>query len=230
MVRRCEIRTSARATSTLWEHPREEKAARYVETIGGIEAVIEKGRAYAESGDLRFAAELLTHAVFAEPGNKAAKDALAQTYQQLGFGAENATWRCFYLTGDHELRQGIQPTAMDLGGGMAAALSVDQLFDTVAIRVNGPRAAKDSFRIEWHFTDQDTIVRLTLSNGVLIQTPNPRSKADIDLTVNLTKPQLLGILAGKGLDGIDCSGDPGVLQRLFGVLDTPDPNFAVVTP
>ncbi|MEV0773503.1 alkyl/aryl-sulfatase [Nocardia salmonicida] len=216
--------------TSLWEHPRTAKAVRYVETIGGIDAVIEKGRAYADAGDLRFAAELLTHAVFAEPNNKAAKDALAQTYQQLGFGAENATWRCFYLTGHNELRDGVQRTELDLGGGMAAALSVEQLFDSIAIRVNGPRAAKDSFRIEWHFTDQDSVVRLTLSNGVLIQTPDPRSKADIDLTLTLTKAQLLGILAGKGLDGIDHSGDPGVLQRLFGLLDTPDPNFAVVTP
>lgn len=216
--------------SSLWEWPPQEKAVRYVETIGGIDTVIEKGRAYADAGDLRFAAELLKHAVFAAPDNADAKAALAQTYQQLGFGAENATWRCFYLTGDHELRDGVRPTALNLGGGMAAALSIEQLFDTLAIRVNGPRAAQDSFRIEWHFADLDTVMRLTLSNGVLIRTIDPRSKADIDLTLNLTKPQLLGILAGKGLDGIDHTGDPTVLQRLFGLLDDPDPNFAIVTP
>ncbi|MFC3965259.1 alkyl/aryl-sulfatase [Nocardia jiangsuensis] len=216
--------------TSLWEHPRAARAARYVETIGGVDAVIEKGRAYAAAGDLRFAAELLTHAVFAEPGSEAAKTALADTYRRLGFGAENATWRCFYLTGDHELRHGVQPTAVDISGGMVAALSVEQLFDTVATRLNGPRAAADSFRIEWHFTDLDSVVRLTLSNGVLIQTPAPRSEAEVDLTLELTKPQLLGILAGKGLDGISHSGDPAVLQRLFGLLDTPDPDFAIVTP
>ncbi|MEV0332722.1 alkyl sulfatase dimerization domain-containing protein [Nocardia sp. NPDC050717] len=216
--------------SSLWEWPPQEKAVRYVETIGGIDAVIAKGRAYADSGDLRFAAELLKHAVFAEPDNADAKAALAQTYRQLGFGAENATWRCFYLTGDEELRNGVRPTVLNLGGGMAAALSIDQLFDTLAIRVNGPRAAAESFRIEWHFTDLDTVMRLTMSNGVLVRTVDPRSKADIDLTLTLTKQQLLGILAGKGLDGIDHSGDPGVLQRLLGLLDDPDPNFAIVTP
>ncbi|MGW4367218.1 alkyl/aryl-sulfatase [Nocardia takedensis] len=216
--------------TSLWEHPREAKAARYVETIGGVEAVIEKGRAYADSGDLRFAAELLTHAVFAEPDNATAKEALAQVYQRLGIGAENATWRGFYLTGARELRTGIQSTPLNLGSGMAAALSVEQLFDTVAIRVNGPRAARESFRIEWNFTDLDTVVRLTLSNGVLIQTPDPRSKVPVDLTVNLTHAQLLGVLAGKGLDGIDHTGDPTVLKRLFALLDAPDPDFAIVTP
>ncbi|MFE3542475.1 alkyl/aryl-sulfatase [Nocardia sp. NPDC059177] len=216
--------------SSLWQRPPQELAVRYVETIGGIDQVIAKGEEYADKGDLRFAAELLKHAVFAEPDNARAKEALAQTYQRLGFGSENATWRCFYLTGANELRHGIEVVPMDLGGGMAAALTIEQLFDTIAIRVNGPRAAKDSFRIEWHFTDLDTVMRLTLSNGVLIRTVDPRSKADIDLTLTLTKAQLLGVLAGKGIDGIDHTGDPAVLQRLFGLLDTPDPNFPVVTP
>ncbi|MGW4635937.1 alkyl/aryl-sulfatase [Nocardia sp. NPDC004415] len=216
--------------SSLWQRPPVDLAVRYVETIGGLDAVIDKAEEYAAKGDLRFAAELLKHAVFAEPQSTVAKEALAKTYQRLGFGAENATWRCIYLTGANELRDGIQPTALNLGGGMAAALSVEQVFDTLAIRVNGPRAAQDSFRIEWHFTDLDTVMRLTLSNGVLIRTVDPRSKADLTLTLTLTKPQLLGILAGKGLDGVDHTGDPTVLQRLFALLDTPDPNFPIVTP
>ncbi|WP_446222606.1 alkyl/aryl-sulfatase [Nocardia sp. IBHARD005] len=216
--------------SSLWQLPPVEQALRYVETIGGVDTVVAKGKEYAEKGDLRFAAELLKHAVFAEPDNAQAKQALAQTYQKLGFGAENATWRCFYLTGANELRHGIQSTPLNLGGGMAAALTIEQLFDTIAIRVNGPRAAKDSFVIEWHFTDLDTVMRLALSNGVLVRTVDPRSKGDIDLTVNLTKLQLLGVLAGKGLDGLDHSGDPGVLARLFGLLDDPDRSFPVVTP
>ncbi|MFF2087910.1 alkyl/aryl-sulfatase [Nocardia sp. NPDC058176] len=216
--------------SSLWQRPPTELATRYVETIGGLDAVIAKAEEYAAKEDLRFAAELLKHAVFAEPQSTAAKEALAQIYQKLGFGSENATWRCIYLTGANELRDGIQPTALDLGGGMAAALTIEQLFDTLAIRVNGPRAAKDSFLIEFHFTDLDTVMRLTLSNGVLIRTADPRSKVDSDLTLTLTKTQLLGILAGKGLDGIDHTGDPAVLRRLFALLDTPDPDFPIVTP
>ena len=73
-------------------------------------------------------------------------------------------------------------------------------------------------------------MRLTLSNGALIQTPNPRSQLDADLTLTLTKPQLLGLLAGQGLDGHRAHGRPGVLQTLLGLLDTPDPGFAIVTP
>jgi hypothetical protein len=38
------------------------------------------------------------------------------------------------------------------------------------------------------------------------------------------------VLAGRGLDGIEHTGDPAVLGRLTGLLDTPDPAFPIVTP
>ncbi|WP_280482341.1 alkyl/aryl-sulfatase [Nocardia cyriacigeorgica] len=215
---------------SLWPHPRQARATRYAEAFGGIDVLVAKGKEYADKGDLRFAAELLEHAVFAAPDDAAAREALAEVFTGLGYGAENATWRGFYLTGAHELRHGVVPTPVNTSAGLAAALSVEQLFDTVAIRVNGPRAAADSFRIDWRFPDLDTVLRLTLSNGALIRTVDPRRSADVDLTVTLTAPQLLGLLAGNGLEGLDYTGDPGVLERLLSLLDTPDPSFPIVTP
>ena len=58
---------------------------------------------------------------------------------------------------------------------MAAALTIEQLFDTLAIRVDGPRAAAESAGHRLDFTDTGTTVRLALSNGALIQTENPRT-------------------------------------------------------
>ena len=121
--------------------------------IGGVPAVLEAAARYTDAGDLRFAAELLKHAVYAEPDNGDAKEALAAVYTRLGYGAENPTWRNFYLGGAQELRGGVTPPSLDLGAGMASALSIEQLFDTLAIRVDGPRAASESLTIEWHFTD-----------------------------------------------------------------------------
>ncbi|MGH3166824.1 MAG: alkyl sulfatase C-terminal domain-containing protein, partial [Trebonia sp.] len=186
---------------------------------------------YAESGDLRFAAELLRHAVFANPDDGAAREDLAGVYERLGYGSENATWRSFYLSGALELREGVKPPAVgDLGASMAGALTIDQLFDSLAIRVNGPRAANETLVIDWHFTDAMANVRLSLSNGALIQTVNPRAKAAVDLTITLSKAQLLGLLAGHGLDGIEHSGDPSAIGRLVALLDHPDPAFPIVTP
>ena len=217
--------------SSLWAHPPQAAATRYVDVIGGQQAVLDKAMSYADAGDLRFAAELLKHAVFADPDDAGAQEALAGVYERLGYGSENATWRSFYLTGALELRNGPKPSPLgDVGADMGAALTIEQLIDSLAIRVNGPRAAAESLVIDCRFTDTGTEVRLTLSNGALIPTVNPRTRAKADLTLSLTKPQLLGLLAGSGLDGIEHTGDPAVLSRLLALLDTPDPAFPIVTP
>ena len=216
--------------SSLWEHPPTESAKRYVETIGGIDTVLSKARAYADDGDLRFAAQLLRHAVFAEPSNADAKELLASVYQRLGEGAENATWRNCYLTGASELRDGVVTTELG-SSNLAAMLTVTQLFDTISIRVNGPKAAKASLVIDWTFTDLGESYRSQLSNGAFVHWPTEESGGGgADLTFTLTKPQLLCLIANGSADGLDHSGDPGVLGRLLSVLDDPDPNFAIVTP
>lgn len=216
---------------SLWQHPPVAKAIRYVETIGGQQAVKDKAEKYADAGDLRFAAELLGHAVFADPSDTAAKNALADVYEKLGYGAENGTWRNFYLTGALELREGDKlPAIGDLGAGMASALTVEQLLDTIAIRIDGPRAAAESMVLEFRFTDSGDTVRLTLSNGALIQTENPRTSATADLTMTVTKNGLLQMLGGGGLSDIEHTGDPSVLNRLLDLLDTPNPAFSIITP
>ena len=105
---------------------------------------------------------------------------LAQTFERLGHGAENGTWRNFYLMGATELRNGIGPAPIpDIGAGMAAALTVEQLFDSVVIRVNGPKAWSEHLTIDWHFTDLDQRYRMSLSNGVLVHYQNPGPGAPI---------------------------------------------------
>ncbi|GAB3695423.1 alkyl sulfatase dimerization domain-containing protein [Nocardiopsis oceani] len=97
--------------------------------------MLAKARAYADEGDLRFAAQMLKHAVFAEPSNPDARELLASVYQRLGEGAENATWRNCYLTGASELRDGVVKT--EIGSSiLAAMLTATQLFDTISIRLH----------------------------------------------------------------------------------------------
>ncbi len=214
----------------LWQHPPAEAAARYVDCLGGVDAAVAKAREYADKGDLRFAAELLNHAVFAQPDHTDAKETLAGVYDRLGFGAENGTWRNFYLMGALELRRGAVPPSLSLiSPDMAVALSVEQVFDSLAIRVDGQRAAAERLVVDWTFTDLGETVRTMLSNGVLVQTTT-QVGGQADLTLTLTKSGLLGLLAGQDPPGVERSGDPSALQRLLALLDTPDPGFAIVTP
>ncbi|NKZ00549.1 alkyl/aryl-sulfatase [Nocardiopsis alborubida] len=213
----------------LWEHPPAEEARRYVDCMGGVDEVVAKAGGYRDEGDLRFAATLLNHAVYARPDHTGAREALAGVYERLGHGAECGTWRNFYLQGARELRGAPDAQPLDMGGGMASALTVEQLLDSLAIRIDGPRAWDHHFAVDWVFTDLDTTHRTELSNGALIAWESP-GNGSADLTVTLTKPEFLGLLAGGGADGLDTSGDASLLTTLFGLLEEPDPAFNVVTP
>ncbi len=216
--------------ANLWRHPPEAVATRYVDAFGGADVVLEKAQDFIDVGDLRFAAELLNHTVFADESNTGARELLATVYDRLGHGAENGTWRNFYLQGAYELRNDETPTPLDLAPpDVIAALTVDQLFDTVAIRVNGPKAWNIAGAIDWIVTDDGVRHRTELTNGVLIQRDAPAG--DADLTVTLTKPQLIGLLGGAlTLADVDTDGDVGVVQTFLDVLDPGRPGFPVVTP
>ncbi|MGW5751537.1 alkyl/aryl-sulfatase [Nocardia rhamnosiphila] len=218
----------------LWEHPPVALAQRYVADYGGIEALVAKGREYADAGDLRFAATLLNHAVFAEPGHEGAKETLAQVYDRLGHGAENGTWRNFYLTGAQELRKGPTPTPIQSASPeMMTALTLEMIIDSLAVRIDGLRAAAAGFTMDWELTDEDTVHRITLSHGALTHrapTPDAPAVGPADLTLTLTKEQLLHAVSGKGFDGVTMTGDRSLLDTFIGLLDAPDPQFPIVTP
>lgn len=211
----------------LWQHPPEAAAQRYVEVIGGVDATVAAAQRYADAGDLRFAAELGNHAVFADPANQAAREFLADVHTQLGHGAECGTWRNNYLTAAAELLEPPAPTAWS-PGGLAGALTITQLFDSLAIRIDGPKAWDETASIHWHFTDTDERYRMELSNGVLVHHPTTREDP-ADLTVTLTKPQLLTLVDGTA-DGVQFDGDPTALQTVLALAEPPDPDFAIVTP
>ncbi|HEY5109941.1 MAG TPA: alkyl sulfatase dimerization domain-containing protein [Acidimicrobiales bacterium] len=220
----------------LWPHPPAESSARYVECMGGSDAVVAKAEAYAAQGDLRFAAELLDRVVFADPDHATAKEVLAGVYERLAYGAENGTWRNFYLMGAHELRHGIDASPVTVGSAsLISALTVEQLLDAIAIRINGPKAWDERLAVDWRFTDLGQTHRASLGNGVLTHRTvgeggMRQDTTSADLTLELTRPQMLGVLFGGGLSGILTEGDPGVLARLLAVVEFPDRNFPVVTP
>ncbi|MEV4556679.1 alkyl sulfatase dimerization domain-containing protein [Kitasatospora sp. NPDC049285] len=215
--------------ASLWEHPPTESATRYVDCMGGLDAVLAKAREYLDGDDARFAAQLLKHAVFAAPDNAEAKELLARTFERLGYGAECATWRNCYLMGAQELRQGRKALAFG-ASSMAGALSVDQVFDALAIRVDGPKAWDLDFTVVWRFTNLHATHRMTLRNGVLVHAPVTGDPGPADLTVTLAVQHLIPVLGGAVLDSPLLVGDSTVLDRLRGVLDDSDPAFAIVTP
>ncbi|MCX5559189.1 alkyl/aryl-sulfatase [Streptomyces sp. NBC_00038] len=219
----------------LWEHPPVELARRYVDLAGGAEWALAKARAYADEGDLRFAATLLNHVVFAEPGNTEAKETLAGVYDRLGQGSENGPWRNFYLTAAMELRKGAGRVTLDTANAeLASALTVSMLLDSLAVRIDGPRAWDDRLTLDLVVIDEQRRHRVNLHNGALTHRAMPvhhTPKPHAGLTLILTRAELLGVLAGQGLTGIETDGDPELLARLLSYAsEPPDKAFPVVTP
>ena len=217
----------------LWPHPPEALATRYVDAIGGVDRVIELAQQAFDAGDFRWAATLLDHAVFADPDHAAARALHADTLEQLAYGSENATWRNFFLSGAMELRTGNFGTAAQTtSASMLSQLTPEQIFDTFAINVNGPRAWDLDLALDVTFLDAETNYRLTLHNGVLVYRRAPADEATANATVKLAnKLRLLSFAAGDNdSPGLEVSGDSNALPSLLAVLDRPDPNFNIVTP
>ncbi|KUI00082.1 alkyl sulfatase [Mycolicibacterium acapulense] len=217
----------------LWAHPPQAAGPRYVEAMGGLDRVVEIARGAFEQGDYRWAATLLDHAMFTDEHHGAARELYADTLEQLAYGAENAVWRNFFLSGATELRDGNFGTPTQTAStSMVMQLAPEQIFDALAITVNGPRAWDLDIAIDVTFLDTDTNYRLTLRNGVMVHRKVAADATSAQATVKVaTKLRLLALAAGDDSSlGLDISGDTGALQSLIGVLDRPDPAFNIVTP
>jgi len=217
----------------LWPHPPEALSGRYVAAIGGVDRVVEVAQQAFDSGDLRWAATLLDHAVFTDETHDGARALLAATLEQLAYGAENATWRNFFLSGATELRDGNFGTATQANSPtLLAALTPEQIFDGLAISINGPRAWDLDIVIDVRLADRAVNYRLALRNGVLVHRRVAADAVTAAATVTLDNAFRL-LMLGMGdfaSPGYQVSGDQAALQQLVGVLDRPDPSFNIVTP
>ncbi|MFN8034287.1 MAG: alkyl sulfatase dimerization domain-containing protein [Mycobacterium sp.] len=217
----------------LWQHPPQAQAQRYVKAMGGAEAALAIARSAFDEGDYRWAAEVLDRLIFA--GHDDARALQADTFEQLAFGSENGTWRNVYLAGAHELRNGVFGTPVS-STGLASALTVEQMFSSIAIRVDGPRAWDTRVTLCFVLPDLDQVHRIDLRNGTLIQQRVAAAEPGVT-TFTLARPVLLGLVTGAidfaqavQAGQVEVEGDPADLATLMSVLGPVDPDFAIVTP
>jgi alkyl sulfatase BDS1-like metallo-beta-lactamase superfamily hydrolase len=156
---------------------------------------------------------------------------------------ECGPWRNFFLQGVQELENPIVPSPVDFANaeGMMG-LSLEQLMDSIAIRLDGPNMWGDAaFVIVWnvlqvHGIDKTEAVRLTFSHATLTNRPavyRPPLQIDqgVGLTVWLTHQNLVDlIVSDTNLNGLTVARDPKLWDKLKKNLVTPDNAFAIVTP
>ena len=220
----------------LWQHPPVEAARRYVDAMGGADAVVEIARRAFDEGDLRWVVEVLNHVLFADETHQSARELQANAFEQLGFGAENGTWRDAYLSGAAELRSGIFGTPTTTSADMVGNLSLEQILTSVALRIDGPKAWAVRLAFCIDLTDTGEVRLCELRNGVLIHRPIA-SAPDGLTTLTLPKSALFRVLSGRMdlqsalADGmIALRGDAAELAQLAAVVVPTDASFAIVTP
>lgn len=219
-------------------HPPEAAGKRYVELAGGADKLLAAAQSAFDSGDYRWSAELLSHLIFAQPDHAAAKELLARSYDQLGYIAESAPWRNFYLTGAYELRHGLPSKGVTpaVALDMLAHAPIERFLEAMAAGLNGPNAEGKDLKVNLTFTDLGENYVLRIENAVLQYRKAPAA-ADANATLTLTKPIFLKMMAGTAgikdtllSDELKVGGSKIDLVRFFTLFDKAPGTFAIATP
>lgn len=182
--------------SNLNKLPASESGKLYVEMMGGKDAVVEKALAYYEQGQYRFVAEVLNLLVFAYPDDIKGRLLLADTLEQLGYQAENGTWRNSYLTGAFELRYLSPSYSPEKYPKMnvftkesITGLTPLMMFEYLAIKLNIKTAYGKQIKINFEIIDTQEKFVLEIKNCVL----NLKVEEELDdhiTTISLNKYEL----------------------------------------
>ncbi|MEQ8861128.1 MAG: alkyl sulfatase dimerization domain-containing protein [Pseudomonadales bacterium] len=224
--------------STLYPLPPVEAGRRYLEYMGGADSVVAKARESFAAGDYRWVAEVLHRVVMAQPDHEDARALLADTLEQLGYQSESAPWRNFFLCGALELRHGLPETgtAFAASEGMARGMPLENLFQTMAVRLNGPKADGVRLALNLTFTDVEQRYLLSIDNSVLHAFPDKRSDtADASLTTTSLafKRLMMGLTMAADLLGdgqLVLDGRLEALASLGDLFDRFERRFPIVTP
>ncbi len=218
--------------------PPEAAGRKYVEYMGGAAALLERAMKDFAKGEFRFVAQAVGHLVFAEPDNQAARALLADTFEQLGYAAESATWRNAYLFGAQELRQGMPkaPARPAMPRETLAALRTEQLWDALGVRLNGPKAEGKHIVLNWSFTDTGENFVLTLENCALTYIAGEQATT-ADASFALARGVLDEVIAkltsfpeAVASGKIKVSGNPMRLGELMALMDEFPRMFEIVEP
>lgn len=170
---------------------------KYGAVRSGYEAPPEPWSDLYDEGKYKLAQEILNKLVFAEPNNRAAKDLLADVYEQIGYQQENPGLRNSFLAGAYELRSGIPTGASPKTSGpdMVRAMSTELWLDFIGIRMDSKKAESMEFSINLVTPDNGEKFAIELSNATLtnvegFQVENP------DLTITINRSDLVQVMMG----------------------------------
>src|SRR5258708_7653197 len=218
--------------------PPVESGKKYVEYMGGAEAILARAAKDFAKGEFRFVAQAVSHLVFADPDNVAARATLADTFEQPRHASETSTSRHAYLFGAQELRQGMPkvPPRAGMPRETLAALRTEQLWDVLGVRLNGPKADGKRIVLNWSFTDTNETFILNLENCALPYVAGAQ-RTDAHASFTLARAVLDEVIAKQttfpeavASGKIKFTGDPMRIGELMALMDEFPRMFEIVEP
>ena len=176
----------------------EDSAPLYVEMMGGASKIIAKGKELYSQGKYRHAQEILNKLVYAEPQNQAAKDLLADAFEQFGYQQESPSVRNSFLAAALELRSGIPEGASPktMGPDLVRAMTTNLFLDFLGIRVDSKKAEGMAFKINIDMPDNGEQFVLEMSNAALTNIRGQQAD-DPDLTITVNRSDLEPVMMGE---------------------------------
>jgi alkyl sulfatase BDS1-like metallo-beta-lactamase superfamily hydrolase len=183
--------------ATLIPRSPRDSAPLFVRMMGGGSKIMKEGKKLHDQGEYLAASEILDKLVFAEPRNQAAKDLLADVYEQLGYQQENPGLRNAFLAGAYELRSGIPEgeSPKSSGPDMIRAMSTDLFLDFLGIRMDGTKVEDMAFKINLLTPDNGEKYLIELSNSALTNIEGYQAK-EADLTLSIDRADLEQVMMG----------------------------------
>jgi alkyl sulfatase BDS1-like metallo-beta-lactamase superfamily hydrolase len=213
-----------------------DSAPLYVELMGGADKIMARGRELHDEGKYLLASEIVDKLVQAEPDNAAAKDLLADIFEQLGYQQENPGLRNSFLAAAYELRSGIPEgeTADSSSPDVIRAMSTELFLNFLGIRMDSRKADGMRFTINLITPDNDERFIIELENATLTNIKGFLSdKPDLTLTINRAdlEQTMIGAktLEAQIADGTaKVEGDESILKQLASTMVEFDPRFEIM--
>jgi linear primary-alkylsulfatase len=213
-----------------------DSAPLYVEMMGGADKIMVRGRELHDEGKYLLASEIVDRLVQAEPDNEAAKDLLADIFEQLGYQQENPGLRNSFLAAAYELRSGIPQgeTASSSSPDIIRAMSTELFLNFLGIRMDSRKAEGMRFTINLITPDTGEKFLVELENATLTNISGfLADKPDLTLTINrsdleqtMTGAKTLDAQIAEGNAKVE--GDASILKQLASIMVDFDPRFEIM--
>jgi alkyl sulfatase BDS1-like metallo-beta-lactamase superfamily hydrolase len=222
--------------ATLMPLSPEESAPLYVEMMGGAEPILVKGRELHDQGKYREATEILNKLVYAQPENAAAKDLLADVYEQIGYQKESPSVRNSFLAAAWELRHGIPSGVPPSSSGpdTIRGMSTELWLNFLGISMDSSKVQGVNALINLITPDNDETYVVELSNATLTNIKGQLAP-EPDLTITIDRQDLERVMGGTAtFDQLVAEGkarlegDRAPLDLLRGAMVRFTPGFELV--